>query len=118
MAVEKFSFESLATIDEGRIREAFNQAMKRIRDDCYDRPGVEKAREVKLVMKMAPLQSGDGSLHSVEVWFEIDDNLPKRGSARYNMRAAQGGLVYNELAREDAGQKTLDDFAKNAGGGR
>lgn len=109
MAVEKFDLGSLTTIDGGRIREAFEQALKRCRDDCHDRPGVAKARKITLSATLAPVCAPDGSMDSCDVQFEIDDSLPKRVSPTYNMKAARGGLLFNELSREDIRQGTLDD---------
>ncbi len=114
MAVEKFELASLVTIDGGRIREAFEQALKRCRDDCHDRPGVAKVRKVSLVATLAPVCAPDGSMGSCDVQFEIDDSLPKRVSPSYNMKAARGGLLFNELSPDDVNQGTLDDVGPKA----
>lgn len=109
MAIEKFELRSLSTMDGGRIREAFEQTLKRCRDDCHDRPGVAKARKVTLIAMLVPVCDPDGSMASCDVQFEIDDSLPKRVSPNYNMRAVRGGLLFNELSKDDVRQGTLDD---------
>lgn len=107
MAVEQFSFRSLATIDGGRLLEAWEQACKRAREDVEDRPGVEKARKVMLVTTLTPVKDKTNGLHSVDVKFEIDDSLPKRSSPTYNMKAARGGLLFNEMSPDDIDQGTF-----------
>jgi hypothetical protein len=114
MAVEKFTLASLIDIDGGRIREAWEQALRRCRDDCHDRPGVAKGRKVTLHAILTPVCEPDGSLGSVDVSFEIDDSLPKRQSPSYNMRAARGGLLFNELSPDDINQRTLDEVGPRA----
>lgn len=110
MAVEQFRFEKLATIDGGRIREAWEQAMKRARDDVHDRPGVKKPRKVILVTTLTPDDSADGVVgDTVDVQFEIDDSLPKRQSQAYNMKHGRGGLLFNEVSPDDIRQGTLDE---------
>ena len=111
MAVKHLNFEALSEIDDGRIKEAWEQAAKRARDDCADRPGVLKARKVTLTMTLTPVSASDGSLDTVDVQFEIDDSLPKRISAAYNMKAVRGGLLFNDLSPDDIKQGTLDDVA-------
>lgn len=109
MAIEKFDLSSLSTIDEGRIREAFEQALKRARDDCSDRPALAKPRKVNLTATLTPVCDPNGSLSSVTVQFEIEDKLPKRMSNKYDMAITRGGLLFNELSKDDIHQQTLDD---------
>lgn len=107
MALEKFMLGTLATMDDGRINAAFNAALKRVEMDCHDRPGVKTARKIEIVMLVEPV-ADEGELDSVNVSFVIKDNVPKRQSKAYNMRAERGGLIYNEVSPEDVRQLTLD----------
>lgn len=113
MSVEVFRFASLEAIDEGRIREAWEQALRRVRLDCADRPGVKRPRKVTLTMSMTPVSSADGSLDTVDVQFHIDEALPKRVSHSYNMKSVEGGLLFNEMSRDDVRQRTLDELHNN-----
>lgn len=106
--IEKFTLASLAQIDQGRIREAFEQAMRRCEFDCRDRPAIEDARKVTLTVELKP-RSASGDLESVDVKFAIKDAIPTRRSDVYNMRAVRGGLVYNEMSSEDVRQMTIDE---------
>lgn len=108
MALEKFTLGSLAEIDNGRIREAFEQAMRRCQFDCEDRPGVDTPRKLNLTMTMVPVQTEDGRLISCNVQFQIKDNLPERKSRAFNMKVDHDGLLFNELSPGNARQMTLD----------
>jgi hypothetical protein len=108
MAIEKFRLESLATIDGGRIKEAFEQAFARLVADCHDRPDLKAARKLGLIVIVEPISDG-GTLNSIDVNFEMKDSLPKRESRSYNMALDQGGhVVFNELSPEEIRQRTLD----------
>lgn len=108
MALEKFDIAALATIDEGRIAEAFAQALKRCEADCKDRPLLSKDRKVRLEAKLLPIADEGGNLREVLVQFEVKDEQPLRSSKVYHMSAGRGGLFFNELSPEDSRQLTLD----------
>lgn len=105
--LEKFTLATIADMDGGRIRTAFEQALKRIEADCKDRPGVKAARKLELVLTMTPV-ADDGDLDSVNVTFRIKDSVPKRESKSYNMQAVPGGLLFNDASPEDVHQMSLD----------
>lgn len=108
MALEKFNLGCLATMDDGRIREAFEQALKRCELDCKDRPALEEARKVSMSVTLVPVPGERGDLDSVNIVVKITDTLPKRCSKAYNMKATRGGLLFNELSTEDVNQATLE----------
>lgn len=110
MAVKKFGIDQLALIDGGRIKEAWEREMKRMREDCQDRPALNKPRQVHIVTSLVPVCGEDGTLESVKVAFDIDHKMPKRQSQVYDMKAVPGGLVFNELSPEDVRQGTLDEI--------
>ena len=114
MALEKFDITSLATIDGGEIREAFEDALKRCRLDCQSRPGVQKPRKVSITANLVPICDDNGKLGSCDVQFEVTDSLPKRVSPNYNMKATRTGLLFNEESPQDVNQGTLDDYAEKA----
>jgi hypothetical protein len=108
MALEKFTLGTLAEMDNGRIKTAFEQALDRCRFDCEDRPSVEGARKIVLTVTMEPIPTDAGELDTVDVSFDLQERLPKRGSKTYNMQAVAGGLLFNELSPDEVRQKTLD----------
>lgn len=113
MALEKFEFKKISTMDGGRIRECFEQALKRCQMDCDDRPGVEEPRKIVMTMVMTPVMSESGALDSCNIAFTIKDSLPDRKSKTYNMTAAANGqsLLFNEVSPDDAAQLTVDEKA-------
>ena len=96
MALEKFKIDTLATIDQGRIKEAFEQAFARLVEDCKD-----------LTIDVAP-RTEQGSLESVDVTFALKERIPNRESRTYNMTAGRGGVLWNEISPDEVRQKTLD----------
>jgi len=114
MALQKFEIDTLAIIDQGRIKEAFDQAFARLVGDCKDRPELKKARQLTLACKIEP-RTEQGSLDSVNVTFEIKELVPNRASRVYNMSAGRGGVLWNELSPDEVRQKTLDMAAKETG---
>lgn len=107
MALEKFNLATIADMDGGRIRAAFEQALARLEADLKDRPAVKTARKLELILDLTPVSDG-GELDSVNVKFRVKDNVPKRESKAYNMQAVAGGLLFNDASPEDVRQKTLD----------
>jgi len=116
MGLEILDMGALSTIDAGRLRVAWEQAMDRMRRDCYDRPGLEKARKVTLTMTMTPIPEQDGSMRNMDVQFEVSETSPKRESPVYSMKAERGGLFFNDLSKENPNQRTLDDINRPKGG--
>jgi hypothetical protein len=111
MALEKFDLRTLANMDDGRIREAFNQALARCESDCRDRPGVKKSRSVSITTTITPVLDEEGNLETCEVAFDISDKIPKRQSKTYAMRAdGAGALFFNDVSPDNPYQRTIDEF--------
>ena len=51
MSLKKFTIESLATIDGGRVKVAVETAIRQCVADCYDRAALKDGRKVTLVKK-------------------------------------------------------------------
>jgi len=109
MPVERFALPALMSIDDGRVRLAWEQQLQRLFEDMKDRPGVDKARELTLKTVMKPVVNEAGELESVEVEFEIKSGEPRRLSNKYSMKAGRSGLLFNEFAPENADQMTFGD---------
>lgn len=109
MAIERFNLAAVAKIDEGRIREAWEQALKRCMDDCKDRPAVKDDRKVQLMATLTPIVGDNGEMESCDVHFQVADSVPKRKSKLYNMKAKGGSLFFNELSADQIHQRTIDE---------
>lgn len=65
MARHEFSLKTIQEIDDGRVAVAFDQVVKGIVADLYDRPGEKKERIVKLEVKLTPVIDQSGFCESV-----------------------------------------------------
>lgn len=109
MALQKFNLAVLGTIDDGRISEAFAQALARVEHDLRDRAVVKKSRKITITLEMTPVANERGDLESCWVGLDVKDNIPARKTKNYNMAATRGGLMFNELSPEEVRQQTIDD---------
>ena len=109
MALEKFNLESLGDLDGGRVAAAFEQALKRCRMDCEDRPGVRAPRKINVVLTIEPNMTEKGDLQSVQVDAQISETLPKRQSASCQMAVDGEAIYFNDLSPDNPKQGTLDD---------
>lgn len=117
----KLTLAALASLEGGRVREAFDRELKRCEDDCRDRPTNQKARKLTIVLTMTPYTDSDGvDLFGVDVGVQIKAAVPPKETRKYDMRAASGGgLEFNDMSPDNARQGTLDQVkaARAAEGG-
>ena len=107
--VVEFSFRDLADIDGNRLQVAFDQALKRCADDCYDRPGVSKPRKINMACELVPILDADGVCEEVKCSFEFSDTAPKRSSKVYSLNLKPDGkLLYHPEVLENHAQMALD----------
>lgn len=110
MSLEKFSLKSLSTIDGERIAIAFEQALRRVVQDCEDRPGDSTARTVTLTLAVKPRLDVEGICDDCNIQVAVTDSVPKRKSKVYNMSVRKGGhLLYNDDSLDNAKQETFLD---------
>lgn len=108
MAQEFFSFDKLATLDGGRIQQAVDLELERMRLDCEDRPSLDQARTVTLTIVLQPEADDTGELLDVRLHCHVKSATPKRQTRGYRLAAGRGALIINELAPENARQMTID----------
>lgn len=110
MSVKPLTLAAVADLDGGRVREAYELALRRLQRDCQDRPGLQEKRTLTLKLTLVPVADDAGGLDSCQVQFRVDEQLPTRRSKVYNAQAAPNGtLLFNEMSPEDIHQTTLDD---------
>jgi hypothetical protein len=108
---KELKLETIVKIDDGRIAEAWNQALSRVVLDCKDRPGCPDARKVILQMDVVPIIAEDGDLDTVTGNFQIKDSLPVRKSRQYEFDPKRNGmLAFNDLSEDNVAQRTLDEL--------
>lgn len=107
MPLTKFELATLATMDCGRLKAAFDLAFQRLIDDCKDRPELPAARRMTLTVSVKP-RTEQGSLDTVDVTFDIKDAIPKRATRSYNMSVGRAGALWNEISPDEVRQTTFD----------
>lgn len=107
--LEKFTLASLATIDGERIAIAFEQALKRVANDCDDRPGEKKPRTITLQLSIVPVLDAAGIADDCKVQATITDSVPKRKTRSYDMTMKKGGhLMFHPESVDDHSQEVMD----------
>jgi hypothetical protein len=107
--LQKLSLAGLSEIYGGRLAIAFEQALKRVAQDCEDRPGERKARSVSVTLNVVPVLDEDGLCDNVKLQAQISDNVPKRRSKIYDLSLRKGGhLLFHPDSLENVDQHTLD----------
>jgi len=107
--LEKFSLKSLSTIDGERISIAFEQALRRVVQDCEDRPGEKTERTVTLKLAVKPRLAVEGLCDDCDIQVAVTDSVPKRKSKVYSMSLRKGGhLLYNDDSLDNVEQESMD----------
>lgn len=108
MGLTALDLEGLAKLDNGVVRAGIEKALERCHHDMTDRPGNGKDRVVTLKIVMRPSSDEKGKLQRVATRCEIEEKIPKRSTADYEMKPSPDGqLVFHELSSDDADQGTL-----------
>lgn len=108
-ALEKFGLAALAKIDGERIAIAFEQALRRVVQDCEDRPAEKTERKLSLTLSVKPRLDPDGMCDDCDVQMSVTDSVPKRKSKIYNMAMKKGGhLLFNDDSLDNVEQETMD----------
>lgn len=106
--LQQLSLSQIAEIDDGRIAEAFAQAVKRAAQDCDDRPGDDRPRKITLEIAFSPVLAENGLCDSVKSQIQIKDTIPTRKSRVYDFGLRKGGLfVYQPMALDNHRQNTM-----------
>lgn len=114
--LRQLTLESMALADDGRIKAAVDLHLKKLIDDCMDRPGSDMARTLTLELFVVPqLDPDTGQCDDVNIEFQIGSKVPKHRSRPINCktRKSKDGpmVLFNDLSEADADQKTLDQQA-------
>lgn len=114
MAIKEMQLQTIIALDDGRIVEAWNQALKRVVSDCHDRPGCKDSRKITLQLDIEPLVSEDGDLDTVRGQFQIKDSLPVRKTKKYDFEPRRNGsLAFNDLSDDNVHQRTIDEVTND-----
>lgn len=123
MPQERFSLENLPHLDFGKVPVAFDAEIKRVIQDCMDRPTDDKPRQVAIVFNIVPVPESTGSgivCDEVAMEVEIDSKVPKRRTKVYAMKTkANGDLMFHPDLPDAPDDETLmDEVDRNHKGRR
>lgn len=109
--LKELTLADLARFDGERIGVAMEQAMRRVADDIYDRPGEDRPRKVVLEMALVPVCDDGGNCEDVKFQIQVKDTIPTRKSKVYSLgirrRNGETKLMYSDAAPDDHRQPGL-----------
>lgn len=91
---ETLSLATLAQLHNGTVGIMFHDLMKKLGDDCQDRPALDKDRALAIVVRLRPRTDKKGNLQDVAVDVEFSSKLPNNRTNRYMMDVKKDGTVY------------------------
>ncbi len=104
--LKELTLASLAEIDGGRFATAFQQHIKRVAADCYDRPNDGKPREITIKLAVKPITI-DGLCDDVNVTLQVASSVPKQQTRPYNMALKKAGMLYRPDSPDDVEQNNF-----------
>lgn len=111
MAIKEFVISNLGEIDSGRIGEALKLQLKRVIDDCKDRPTLKSARKIKLQIEISPTADPKTfDLDGVNMSFKINSTFPNQERVDLSLGVKKNGmLIYSEHSPDSIDQRTVFD---------
>lgn len=110
MPLHALTLENLENLDLGKASIAFNQQIRRIAEDCLDRPGDGNARKVTLEVVAKPVTNDDGSADRVKLQIQVTSKIPSYRTRVYDLGLRKNGvLVFSEDSPENFDQTTIFD---------
>lgn len=107
--IHEVKLDTLQNAAQGTIDVAFAHHIKRISEDCYDRPGCKTARTVTLLVKITPVIDEAGLCETTKMECEVSSSVPKHISRPIDCGIRKGGkLVFNDLSEDNVNQRTID----------
>jgi hypothetical protein len=104
------SIADLTKIQSGLIDKVFQAELHRLTEDVIDRPGLKTSRKLMVEISIEPVVGQNGFLDSVNVSCEVNGRVPKQKTAGYSMLCRKGELSFNDVSRDNAHQRTLDEI--------
>jgi len=111
MPLELFSISKLDLIDGGKVVAAIDAEIQSLSKDCIDRPLDDGDRVLTLKIRLTPrvdIKAGQRECTEVNVAFDLDNKIPTRKSAEYEMAVrSTGTMVFNPASPSDLRQEPL-----------
>ena len=104
MARMTLTLKTLSDFDFGKAEKAFLRSLKTVVDDCRDRPGEKKPRQVILTAYLTPRLEEDGNLDECDVEFTCVPKIPPFRTAPKPVGVTTSGQLYfNDMAPDNPG---------------
>jgi len=111
VTMELLRTATLGEVRDGILAHQLDAELVKIHADCVDRPGLQKARKVKLEITFTPV--GDDPLDGVDVEFVVQSSLPATSIVRrmksMKRRNGFGFDADTDSVDHDARQRSFDD---------
>lgn len=110
MSLIPLSLESLKDLDAGKVSVAWQHELRRLIDDCRDRPGDVNVRELTLSLRLKPVVAQDGDCEGARGVFQVKSKVPMRKTKAYDFGINRKGHCYfSEMSPDAVDQPTFDD---------
>jgi hypothetical protein len=112
MARKILTLAELPRLDGGKVEAAFNLALRKLAEDCDDRPGLDAARKLNFEIELKPTSDDHGVLEGVDLQWSIKPSVPKLQSRKQRLACRvteKGGQLTFDDQTRDARQPALDD---------
>lgn len=108
MAILLLNAGTIKDFDRGRLAAAFDLTLRRVVEDCRDRPGLAKSRKIVLEVEIEPVIDATGALENVRLNYSVVARTPKLQSGQNMLGVKQtGALYFSELAPDNPDQTTF-----------
>lgn len=105
--------DTLNILDNGKLVKAFGIEMKRLVQDCVDRPGDSTARKLSMEITITPQQEADGSCERATAEVQMIGKTPPRRSKPYEIMVTPSGqAIINPENHTSVMQGTLDELSE------
>ena len=102
------TLSTIHVLDDGELAKDFNEQLQALVKDCVSRPGIDKARELRLTVKIKPAALANGQCDDVFVECFTTSKQPNRPIEIYRMRTtANGGAKFQPDSPLSPDQKDL-----------
>ena len=106
--IKEFGLQHLHEFDEGRLAALFAHQLKKMVDDCHDRPVIGKSRRVSLHLDLSPECDHTGAVETVRIAYQVQTKIPAHGRGNLPVQAKRNGtLVFSAADAENPGQQGL-----------
>lgn len=108
--IKEFTLENLEHLDFGKAAMAFNHQIRRVANDCLDRPADATARKVSMEVVVKPALNDDGTCDRVKLQIQVTSKIPSHRTRVYDLGLRKNGiLAFAEDSPENFDQTTIFD---------